>query len=115
MARTSQNLYSAKQLWQKVDGKSDGAFLIELLSICPDDYQTRAEVLAWHLGRLRYYIHEWPAGILYGIDGASTAECAEILEELKSARELDSDKQHRELFDEVETKVHAYLARGLPQ
>jgi|SRR6185369_11112668 len=47
------------------------------------------------LNGLRYAVHELPAGILYGSDGASAKECAELLANLNDfevlSRELGRD------------------------
>jgi hypothetical protein len=40
------------------------------------------------LSSLRYAVHELPAGVLYGKDGAAAKECAELMEELNEFERL---------------------------
>ena len=48
------------------------------------------------LGLLKYAVHELPAGVLYGTDGATTKQCAELLDDLNEfealCRELGRDQ-----------------------
>lgn len=56
-------------------------------------------------------IHEWPAGILYGADGATTDECKEILSVLDEVEELDEVGSHSNLLNDVRTKTQQYIER----
>src|SRR5262249_9460212 len=110
LARTAQNLYHAKSLWAQV-GVGEFELLKELLRLCPDDEQARTDVLAAQLRWFSHCTHEWPAGILHGMNGASVQECEEILEEIALARKLDRARQHAAFLDDVEAKVIAYRSR----
>src|SRR5690348_5477105 len=70
LAKTDQNLYSARWLHSQVDFKSEYQLLKELYEITPDE-MTRNQLLRSNLTWFEYCQHEWPAGILYGMDGAS--------------------------------------------
>src|SRR5262249_24513856 len=48
----------------------------------PADQRSRQRLLETIAERLRYSLHEIPAGVLYGIDGASPQQCQELEEEL---------------------------------
>src|SRR6476659_3461303 len=47
----------------------------------PGDRRSRLRLIEKMADRLRYSIHEVPAGVLYGIDGASPEQCQELEEE----------------------------------
>jgi len=48
----------------------------------PADSRSRERLIDKMENQLRYSLHELPAGVLYGMDGASPAECVELEEEL---------------------------------
>ncbi len=108
LARTPQNLYQCERLWKLVDWKTQYAFLKEVVLLCPDDEVARQELLMKMIDRFRYCVHEWPAGILYGIDGATTAQCEEILGEIALARQLDREQRFTAFFSDFEEKVVEY-------
>jgi len=111
LARTVQNLHQSDALWRSVGYKTELGFLEELLSLDPDDHQLRKEVLSRHLDWFSYAAHEWPAGILYGQDGASARECEEIRATVAEARALDVENLHGEFLAEFERKLAEYMAR----
>lgn len=110
-AATSQNLYQAKHLWSQVDYKTDFAFLKDLVAIAPNDAQARSALLDRQIDWLRHCVHEWPVGILYGMDGANLSQCDEILAEIESTRNLDADQAYAEFLGDVEAKVREYKVR----
>lgn len=111
LARTIQNLHQADVLWEQVDRKSTHEFLGQLLSIDPFDEDAKRELLASHIGWLRYSGHEWPAGILYGHNGATFQECAEIHEAVAEARSLDNSGVHSAFLADFEIKLNEYISR----
>lgn len=48
----------------------------------PTDQRSRRQLLEKLANRLRYSVHEVPAGVLYGVDGASAEQCLELEKEL---------------------------------
>jgi|GEM_PF-1088984 len=87
------------------------AMLDELLMAAPDHVEARLLRLTLATDWLRNCIHEWPAGILYGMDGATLAECGEIRAEVAIARRLDVDKRFADFLDGFEEKLSAYEDR----
>ncbi len=112
LARTSQNLYRAKSLHAKLGHPSDFSLLHQCHQIDPNHPEVRAALLDAQVEWLRYCIHEWPAGVLYGTHGATRDQCEEILEEVAFARELDKSNQFSDLFDDVEQKTREYMTRA---
>jgi hypothetical protein len=111
LARTVQNLYQCDHLWMQIDRKTDYALLKELVELCPDDDGARNDLLSRQIEGFHYSVHEWPAGILYGRDGATIEECIEILEEVAYARSLDRGFLHERFLNDFEAKVHEYQQR----
>lgn len=111
LARTADNLYRAPALHALVGFKSKRQFLAQAYAQEPTE-EIRRLLLEARLREFEYSQHEWPAGILYGMDGATLAECDEIRNEIAFARELDEGR-HAEFLDAFEGKVNEYRARLL--
>jgi hypothetical protein len=58
-----------------------------------------------------YASHEWPAGILWGSDGAILDQCNEIMSEVTLARGLDRECAYASSIDEFESKLKQYQER----
>jgi hypothetical protein len=112
LARTAQNFYQSERLWNQLDGMTDYAILKDLVALCPNDDEARKDLLSCQLDWFRYCIHEWPAGILYGHNGATTEQCQEIIDEIAVARQMDQERLHTEFLADVENKVLHYIRRA---
>lgn len=111
LERCDQNLYRAEHLWAQI-GHQTGMQLAErLLALTPDDRQTQARVLAHLIEWFRYSEHEWPAGILYGNDGATALQCDEILLDVRRASTLDEACVYSVFLNQFESKVRQYIQR----
>ena len=77
--------------------------------------RTSAEVCEALLNSLlddfAYASHEWPAAILWSMNGATLDQCTEIMSEVALARELDRECAHALSIDEFESKVEQYRER----
>jgi hypothetical protein len=111
LANTCENLYSCRRLWQEVECKGEIQFLENLLELCPNDEDARAQLLSCYVDQLRYAAHEWPAGILYGCDGATLEECKEIRAELERARGLDRRDLYGDFLADFDRKLQEYTKR----
>lgn len=111
LARCAQNLYSAKALWAEVDYKTPIRFIETIVDADPGHAEARQRLLEHLIDGFKYSEHEWPAGILFGMDGASTDECRLIYANIARARTLDLQGVHTEYLDRYEDKVREYLAR----
>ncbi len=114
LARTAQNLYRSDKLWRQVNYMNAQGFLDRLLVQCPGDEKARKALLAALIDGMRYAIHEWPSGILYTHNGATLDECADILQDVAKARELDREQMHSTFLADFERKVGDYMARLQP-
>ncbi len=77
----------------------------------PQDEELRRLLLSSLRQGFAYAQHEWPSGILYGINGAAIAECEEIALEAALARELDQKAEHAAFLDEFENRLRQYQKR----
>lgn len=111
LARTMQNLYASEILWRQVDFLTAEAFLRALLLQHPDHEDARRALLARLVDGLRYAVHEWPRGILYGRDGATLTECDDLGATLAEARRLDSEQVYSNFLDDFQRKLREYAAR----
>jgi hypothetical protein len=111
LARTTQNVYAAKALHEKIGYATQTALLRRCHELDPSNEAVRNELLDQQLAWFAYCIHEWPAGVLYGHDGATVEQCREILEEIAYTRSLDVKSRHKDLLDDVEAKTREYMNR----
>lgn len=114
LARTAQNLYASKPLWRQIDFVSAEALLRALLAQQPDHREARQALLSQLIDGLRYAMHEWPAGMLYGYDGATLEQCGNLGERLAEARRLDSEEVHANFLDAFALNLEEYAARLQP-
>lgn len=94
-----------------VDGKGPLDLLKECLALDWQPQRVRSLLLSELLRGFSYAAHEWPARILGGSDGATLAQCADMLADVHLARELDVQGHHATRLDEFESKVRAYRER----
>lgn len=111
LARTSQNLYSSRGLWDRIGGKTEEGLLKELFAICPTDIEVRGQLLSNLVKSFEYMVHEWPAGILYSHNGATADECLATHVDLALARQLDNTFLHLEFLDDFAEKLCEYQRR----
>jgi hypothetical protein len=61
--------------------------LLEALRVDPSDRKARQNLVGRRASYLKYTLHELPTGVLYGHNGATIAECDELVAELADFRE----------------------------
>jgi len=106
-----QNVYQDASIHKELEDVTKEQLLRRLIAICPNDQLAKKELIEYLVEWLRYTIHEWPSGILYGANGASMDECNEILLAIGELRTLDLDGTYSELTKSVEDKMIEYCAR----
>ena len=110
LVKTVDNLYEVKPLHPALEHQTDFSFLQEAYTIKPNE-QTSQLLLNRLLSWFSISQHEWPSGILYGMNGASREECKEILCDVEFARQLDIKKKHGSYLSDFEMKVREYMIR----
>lgn len=101
--------------------RSATGLLLEAIRLDPIDRGARQALVERRAFYLEYTLHELPAGVLHGHNGATVAECEELVRELADFRE------HVELLGELErfggliaecerhfTRYREYLVAGRP-
>jgi hypothetical protein len=111
LAQTSHNLNRSQDLSRQVEHKGRRAFLQQLHALQPDDDRARLALLDANLDWLEFACHEWPGGILYGMDAANLAQSEEIAELLAETRALDKEGRHAEFLAEFEDMLTDHVAR----
>jgi hypothetical protein len=110
LARTASNLYVIKSPHPLLKHKTDFALFKEAYRLEPNE-RIGTDLLSTLINWFSFSQHEWPAGILYGMDGADIEQCEDILQEIKFARSLDHQRKYEGYLSEFEAKVHEYIKR----
>lgn len=104
------NRYSgAGRIWQSLppEAQSPLALLKKADEWSPGDARVMAPLAEHVVSWFHHSMHELPTGVLYGMDGANTAQCAEMLEELEYLEGL----VHRLGWQERYARAIAYWRR----
>ena len=120
LAGFNQQIYKSKSI-QNILGKNFSEIYFLKLAIKHDPFDSLAKkklILAL-ASQLEYSIHEIPAGVLWGNDGASIHQCTLLKEELLDFKALVLDygisEQYKELIEECFlhfTEYPKYLAQN---
>jgi len=111
LIRTVSNIYTGTQLWEQIERKTELTLREELVARAPEDARARRELVDCLVAMFHHNAHEWPRGILYGMDGASASQCLEILAGAQRALELDVERRHQAFIEDFVTKVQLYQQR----
>ncbi|MEO0543235.1 MAG: hypothetical protein AAFY99_05390 [Pseudomonadota bacterium] len=109
--RTEQNFWQGETSFAKDFDEPEEGLLLRLYRLAPDDPTVRTVYLNHIIRFLDHCVHEWPAGILYGMNGATPEQCEELHGAVKTARNLDGDKEFEAFLADFETKLIAYQDR----
>ena len=90
LAGLSQHLHRCRACMERLghDRSSEWALLRAAAAQDPADGLSRRQLVRLIADHLRYTLHELPAGVLYGVDGATVDQCDELLAELEEFRAL---------------------------
>jgi hypothetical protein len=111
LAGTSQNLYRARGLHEQIKFKGEIGLLKDAYEIDRNSPEVREALLTSLLNYFDHASHEWPAGILWGMDGATLDQCNEIMSAVTLARELDREFAYALSIDDFECKLKQYQQR----
>ena len=96
------NMPPSQKLIDLTYSHSPIALLTEAFRQDPNNLHTQDLLIKKLSDQLNYAVHEVPAGVLYGFDGATVAECQEWLDDLALFREV---VQKRGLTEKYETAM----------
>lgn len=109
LAKTASSLYAASSLHAQLEYKAERQLFREAFELQPTS-EIRRCLLEAYLAEFSHCQHEWPAGILYGMDGATIDDCADLLQDVDFVRSLD-DGANEHFLKEFEERVHTYRER----
>lgn len=111
LAATSQNLYRSKELWAQIDFVTEHSLLKQWSSLEPENELARTALLEKLIDGFESSEHEWPAGILYGMNGANPDQCQEIASAITEARALDFNGKYDSYLTRFHEKLNSYMQR----
>jgi hypothetical protein len=92
--------------------RSEHGLLLRAIKDDPNDRVARQRLLRILRSRFEYALHELPAGVLYGHDGATPEQCDEMEDELRFfeslVRECSSLQGDAALLEEAGFHISAY-------
>jgi hypothetical protein len=111
IAKTINNLFSSRILWEEIGNKTDLEIIEECYRIDPFNEEIKETFLELKIRFISNSQHEWPSGILFGMNGASLEECLEIKNELPFIKLLDKEKKYEKYIADYESKLDIYIDR----
>jgi len=103
LAGLSKNLQACSACREQLgsEGATEMALLRTAISHDPTDRRSVPRLIEKIADSLRYSVHEVPAGVLYGIDGASPEQCQELEQELDELCRLVHQEQMEQRYSEL--------------
>jgi hypothetical protein len=103
LAGLSQQLLGCPACREKLrpDEATELGLLLAAVRHDPRDRSSRGRLIEKMADRLRFSLHEVPAGVLYGMDGASPEQCQKLEEELVEFCRLVAQEQMQERYAEL--------------
>ena len=111
LAKTFQNLCSAKHLYARIDYSPQDELLKAAYAKAPDNRQIREALLESLLAIFAFLDHEWPVGILLP-QPPGQEDWAGLASDIALARTLDDGGKHRERLDQFEQRMAEDRARS---
>ena len=114
LAGLSQQLYGCKECRDQLpdDMQTEIGLLHAAIQHDPNDSESRLKMLQAWAWQLDYTVHEVPAGVLHGNDGATPAQCLELQEWLDEFVELATTQnqveRYRHLIEKCRLHFWAY-------
>jgi len=111
LIQTKQNAYTSRDFQRRYPQITTRHLIDRLLSIDPNDEWAKNQKINELSNWLDFVIHEWPSGILYGMNGATYSECDEILSAVEELRSLANSENLMGFCNDVNGKVKQYQDR----
>lgn len=108
LAELSQELFRYREGWEQLGWPGQVDLWKEAYRRDPSSEVARAKLVASTANFIRYTLHELPSGVLYGSDGASIAQCDDLVAELAFFRGLLSSRETEQLRHLVELASFHY-------
>jgi hypothetical protein len=92
--------------------QTEHGLILEAVRRDASDFRSKHRLRAILRDRFKYSLHELPSGILYGQNGASVEQCAEMMDELKDyaglCDEIGAEDADREIIAQASSYLPAY-------
>lgn len=111
LIQTIHNLYSDRTAHAELAWVTEHQLTNKYLTYYPADQWATAKKRDLLSQWLAFTIHEWPNGVLYGMDGATLEQCDEIIVAVEELRAVDAEKRYEELCKDVIEKTTLYRER----
>lgn len=111
LGKLVQNVYQTKGVFEELGSNVEMGFFRKCHEIDPNVEEGNELLLQSILSWLSHCVHEWPSGILYGMDGASIAQCQEIRSEANFAKSLASEERELSFINDFLVKLTEYELR----
>ena len=111
LARLFRDYYRNAALFEKLNCVTGMEILKECYALEPDNEAIQDMLLKSFVEGISYSVHEWPAGILWGNNGATEEECNILLDEIPLIHKLDRKNEHSEFIKDYEDKINEYKKR----
>ncbi|MFN8389935.1 MAG: hypothetical protein U0136_06570 [Bdellovibrionota bacterium] len=105
------NVYAVTSFHEELHQVSDRELFERCLALYPNHEEARTLLLGSLLKALAYTNHEWPSGLLHGMNGANLEQCRDIRSDIVLARSLNPNAEQGAFLAEVERNLNAYEAR----
>lgn len=111
MSKFIHNINQSQKAIKELGHISEEKLLEKCSELDPSNEEVRHLRLKQFINWLDFSQHEWPSGILYGMDGASIDQCHEIEQSLETIKKLDIEKQYTSYIQDYRKKLHLYMDR----
>jgi len=111
LAETSQNLFKARHLFERIGSPAPQERLKKAYALAPSSDEIRRGLLRDLLRGFEYMSHEWPSGLLYNPEMPWQTQYWELLADIRLARGLDATGTHADAIAEFERTVAADAER----
>ena len=108
LGKLVQNVYQTKGIFEELGSNVEMDFFRKCHEIDPNVEEGNELLLQSILSWLSHCVHEWPSGILYGMDGASIEQCKEIRSEANFVKLLSSKERELSFINDFLVKLTEY-------
>ncbi len=103
-----QNFSNDKKAWAQIGFASESILLKRLIKTGNKNEWVIEKYFETSINWLKYCIHEWPSGVLYGINGANIMECDEIIRLIYELHEMNIYSKYLDILADVKDKTLIY-------
>jgi len=108
LGKLAQNIYQTKGVFEELGSLAEMGFYRKCYELDSNRIEGKELLLCCLLDWFSYCEHEWPAGILYGNNGATVEQCFEIRQEAEFARSLTVNENEQVFITQFLIKLDQY-------